>query len=156
MSDEPWDTRRIARTALVIAVVLAGVPVLRHAVDFEAGIPVTVGTAHVPPEAIFVEAEFFWPLDILADLVSIGTLCAFVAVCVGIMMLRLSTPHAKRPFRTPLVWFVAPAGVASCGLMMASLSSATWWRLLLWTLLGLAIYFAYGRRHAAPSKWKVQ
>jgi APA family basic amino acid/polyamine antiporter len=97
-----------------------------------------------------------FPLDILADLVSIGTLCAFVAVCVGIMMLRLSAPNAKRPFRTPFVWFVAPAGVASCGLMMASLSTATWLRLLLWTVLGLAIYYGYGYRHAAPSKWKVQ
>jgi APA family basic amino acid/polyamine antiporter len=97
-----------------------------------------------------------FPLDILADLVSIGTLCAFVAVCVGIMMLRVSAPNVKRPFRTPLVWIVAPAGVASCGLMMASLSMATWLRLLLWTALGLAIYFGYGYRHAAPSKWKVQ
>ena len=97
-----------------------------------------------------------FPLDILSDLVSIGTLCAFVAVCVGIMMLRISAPNAARPFRTPFVWFVAPAGVVSCGLMMASLSSATWWRLVLWTVLGLGIYFAYGYRHAAPSKWKVQ
>jgi APA family basic amino acid/polyamine antiporter len=96
-----------------------------------------------------------FPLDILADLVSIGTLLAFVVVCVGIMMLRLSAPNARRPFRTPFVWFVAPAGVASCGLMMASLSNATWIRLAVWTLIGLAIYFAYGYRHAAPSKWKV-
>jgi APA family basic amino acid/polyamine antiporter len=97
-----------------------------------------------------------FPLDILADLVSIGTLCAFIAVCIGIMMLRVSAPHAHRPFRTPLVWFTAPAGVASCGLMMVSLSGATWIRLVLWTIVGLFIYFAYGYRHAAPSKWKVQ
>jgi APA family basic amino acid/polyamine antiporter len=97
-----------------------------------------------------------FPLDILADLVSIGTLCAFIAVCIGIMMLRVSAPHAPRPFRTPLVWFTAPAGVASCGLMMVSLSGATWIRLVLWTIVGLFIYFAYGYRHAAPSKWKVQ
>jgi basic amino acid/polyamine antiporter, APA family len=97
-----------------------------------------------------------FPLDILADLVSIGTLLAFVVVCVGIMMLRISAPKVHRTFRTPFVWFVAPAGVASCGLMMVSLSNATWARLVLWTILGLAIYFAYGRRHAAPSKWNVQ
>lgn len=106
--------------------------------------------------AIAAALAAIFPLDILADLVSIGTLCAFVAVCVGIMMLRLSAPNAPRPFRTPLVWFVAPAGVASCGLMMASLSMATWLRLVVWTALGLAIYFGYGYRHAAPSKWKVQ
>ena len=97
-----------------------------------------------------------FPLDILADLVSIGTLLAFVVVCVGIMILRRTAPGAKRPFRTPWVWFVAPAGVASCALMMVSLSTATWLRLVLWTVVGLAIYFVYGYRHAAPSKWKVQ
>jgi APA family basic amino acid/polyamine antiporter len=97
-----------------------------------------------------------FPLDILADLVSIGTLCAFVAVCAGIMILRRTAPNAKRPFKTPFVWFVAPAGIVTCGLMMASLSEATWIRLVIWTLLGFVIYFAYGYRHAAPSKWKVQ
>jgi APA family basic amino acid/polyamine antiporter len=97
-----------------------------------------------------------FPLDILADLVSIGTLLAFVIVCVGIMILRVTTPHAHRQFRTPWVWFVAPAGIVTCGLMMVSLSNATWIRLVVWTILGLVIYFAYGHRHAAPWKWKVQ
>ena len=95
------------------------------------------------------------PLDILADLVSIGTLLAFVAVCGGIMILRRTAPKARRPFRTPFVWFVAPAGIATCGLMMFSLSDATWVRLVLWTAIGLVIYFGYGIWHAAPSKWKV-
>jgi APA family basic amino acid/polyamine antiporter len=95
------------------------------------------------------------PLDILADLVSIGTLLAFVAVCGGIMILRRTAPRARRPFRTPFVWFVAPTGIAICGLMMFSLSDATWVRLVLWTAIGLAIYFLYGVWHAAPWKWKV-
>lgn len=97
-----------------------------------------------------------FPLDILADLVSIGTLCAFVAVCVGIMILRVRAPAAKRPFKTPYVWFTAPAGVLSCALMMASLSGATQLRLVIWTALGFAIYYAYGYRYAAPKKWHVQ
>ena len=95
------------------------------------------------------------PLDILADLVSIGTLLAFVAVCGGIMILRRTAPRARRPFRTPIVWFVAPAGIVICGVMMFSLSDATWVRLVLWTAVGLAIYFLYGVWHAAPWKWKV-
>ena len=95
------------------------------------------------------------PLDILADLVSIGTLLAFVAVCGGIMILRRTAPRARRPFRTPVVWFVAPAGIVICGVMMFSLSDATWVRLVLWTAVGLAIYFLYGVWHAAPWKWKV-
>jgi APA family basic amino acid/polyamine antiporter len=95
------------------------------------------------------------PLDILADLVSIGTLLAFVAVCGGIMILRRTTPLARRPFRTPFVWFVAPAGIVICSVMMFSLSDATWVRLVLWTAIGLLIFFSYGVWHAAPWKWKV-
>ncbi len=112
-----------------------------------------VGTVIIGVAAAIAAALL--PLDILADLVSIGTLLAFVAVCAGIMILRRTAPKARRTFRTPFVWFVAPAGVASCGLMMFSLSDATWVRLVLWTALGLAIYFGYGIWHAAPSKWKV-
>ncbi len=97
-----------------------------------------------------------FPLDVLADLVSIGTLLAFAVVCLGIMILRRSAPNARRPFRTPWVWFIAPAGVLSCGVLMRSLSDATWIRLGVWTVLGLGIYFGYGIRHALPWKWKVQ
>jgi basic amino acid/polyamine antiporter, APA family len=99
-----------------------------------------------------------FPLDILAELVSVETLLAFVAVCGGIMILRVTAPKARRSFKTPAVWFVAPAGVATCVLMMASLfrsSPDTGSRLVLWTVIGFIIYFVYGVRHAAPSKWKV-
>lgn len=96
-----------------------------------------------------------FPLDLLADLVSIGTLMAFISVCAGIMILRKSAPNIRRKFRTPWVWFVAPAGIAVCGLMMFSLSNGTWVRLVVWTALGFIIYFSYGIRHAAPSKWSV-
>jgi APA family basic amino acid/polyamine antiporter len=115
-------------------------------------------TPHVGTIIIGVAAGFaaaLLPLDILADLVSIGTLLAFVAVCGGIMILRRTAPRARRPFRTPFVWFVAPAGIVICGVMMFSLSDATWVRLVLWTAIGLAIFFCYGIWHAAPWKWKV-
>ena len=97
----------------------------------------------------------FFPINFLALLVSIGTLLAFVVVCAGILILRVQAPNAKRPFRTPYVWVVAPLGIFFCGAMMASLPIDTWWRLVLWTAVGLLIYFAYGVRHALPSKWKV-
>ncbi len=96
-----------------------------------------------------------FPLDILADLVSIGTLMAFISVCAGILILRKTAPNKHRKFRTPWVWFVAPAGIATCGLMMFSLSNGTWIRLVVWTAIGFLIYFGYSVRHAAPWKWSV-
>jgi APA family basic amino acid/polyamine antiporter len=96
-----------------------------------------------------------FPINLLGQLVSIGTLLAFVVVCIGILILRVQAPNAKRPFRTPYVWVTAPLGIAICGYMMYSLPSDTWWRLVFWTAIGLVIYFAYGVWHALPSKWKV-
>ena len=111
------------------------------------------GTVIIGVVAALLAAVF--PFDVLADLVSIGTLLAFVAVCAGIMILRISAPKARRKFKTPWVWFTAPAGIFVCGVMMYSLSNDTWVRLGVWTVLGVIIYLAYGRKHAAPSKWKV-
>jgi APA family basic amino acid/polyamine antiporter len=116
---------------------------------------------HTPHRGTIITGLFaallaaLFPLDILADLVSIGTLLAFVAVCMGILILRVQSPKAKRSFKTPWVWFVAPAGIVSCGVMMFSLADGTWIRLILWTAIGIVIYFLYGYWHAAPSKWKV-
>jgi len=112
------------------------------------------GTIIIGVIAALLAAIF--PFDVLADLVSIGTLLAFVAVCLGIMILRVTTPKAERKFRTPLVWLTAPAGIGVCGVMMYSLSDGTWVRLGVWTAIGLVIYFVYGRRYAAPSKWTVR
>jgi APA family basic amino acid/polyamine antiporter len=116
---------------------------------------------HTPHRGTIITGIFaaalaaFFPINFLALLVSIGTLLAFVVVCAGIMILRVQAPNAKRPFRTPYVWVVAPLGIFFCGAMMASLPIDTWWRLVLWTAAGLIIYFVYGIRHASPSKWKV-
>ena len=99
-----------------------------------------------------------FPFDTLAELVSVGTLLAFIAVCVGILILRVTAPRATRRFRIPYVWFVAPAGAIICLVMMVSKfisSPDTMGRLIVWTIVGLLIYFAYGVRHALPSKWKV-
>lgn len=97
----------------------------------------------------------FLPLDILGELVSIGTLAAFVMVCAGIMVLRVQRPNAVRPFRTPFVWIVAPLGIAMCLFMMAFLPLDTWLRLVVWTLIGLAIYGLYSTKHARPSRWHI-
>jgi APA family basic amino acid/polyamine antiporter len=96
-----------------------------------------------------------FPLNLLGQLTSIGTLLAFVVVCAGIMILRVQAPKAKRPFRTPYVWVTAPLGILFCGGMMASLPNDTWLRLLVWTAVGVVIFFAYGLWHAQASKWTV-
>lgn len=93
----------------------------------------------------------FLPLDILGQLVSIGTLAAFAIVCAGVMVLRKRAPNAKRPFRTPFVWVTAPAGIFMCGFMMVFLPLDTWLRMAIWTALGLAIYFTYSVKHLQKS-----
>jgi APA family basic amino acid/polyamine antiporter len=98
----------------------------------------------------------FLPLDILGQLVSIGTLAAFAIVCLGVMVLRIRAPHAKRPFRTPLVWVTAPLGIVMCLFMMGFLPLDTWLRLAAWTAIGLVIYYFYSSKHAKPSKYVVK
>ncbi len=88
------------------------------------------------------------PIDILGELVSIGTLIAFIVVCVGVLVLRYTRPELPRPFRVPFVWPTAILGVVFCTGMAASLPSATWLRLLVWSVIGMAIYLAYGYRNS--------
>lgn len=85
------------------------------------------------------------PLGILAELVSIGTLFAFAIVCGAVLVMRRTNPGAERPFRAPLVPFVPIAGIAICLLLMFSLPWENWARLIGWLVLGLVIYFGYGR-----------
>jgi APA family basic amino acid/polyamine antiporter len=79
---------------------------------------------------------------------SIGTLLAFVIVSVGILVLRVREPNLPRKFTTPAVWFVAPAGAVSAILLMSALPLTTWLRLIVWFLIGMVVYFAYGVRNS--------
>jgi basic amino acid/polyamine antiporter, APA family len=93
-------------------------------------------------------ASGFTPISVLGELVSIGTLFAFVVVAVGVIVLRRTQPDLERPFRTPGVpWIPALSALASFALM-AGLSSATWRRLIIWMVMGLVIYAAYSYRHS--------
>jgi len=93
-----------------------------------------------------------FPIDLLGEIVSIGTLLAFVTVCIGVLVLRYTRPDLHRPFRVPRPWFVCVAGAVVCGGMMLSLPRDTWWRLVIWTLIGFVIYALYGYRHSALRK----
>jgi APA family basic amino acid/polyamine antiporter len=88
------------------------------------------------------------PIGLLGQLVSIGTLLAFALVCIGIVMLRRTAPDLERPFRTPFVPTVPILGAVICLAQMVALPLQTWYRLLIWLVTGLVIYFAYSRRRA--------
>ncbi|HMW97121.1 MAG TPA: amino acid permease [Flavobacteriales bacterium] len=90
----------------------------------------------------------FVPGDIVGEMTSIGTLLAFVLVCIGIIIVRKRMPDAPRGFRTPLVPLVPILGILVCGLMMAALPWDTWLRLVLWLAIGFLIYFRYSVKHA--------
>jgi APA family basic amino acid/polyamine antiporter len=89
------------------------------------------------------------PLDALADLVSIGTLAAFCVVSVAVVVMRRRAPDAPRTFRTPWVPALPIAGVAIDLYLMSGLSRFTWTTFFAWLAVGLAVYFAWGRRSAA-------
>jgi APA family basic amino acid/polyamine antiporter len=89
------------------------------------------------------------PISVLSVLVSMGTLLAFVLVCIGILVLRKTSPEIERPFRTPGLPWVPILGALFCLAQMASLPPETWERLVIWLVIGLVIYFSYGRRRAA-------
>jgi APA family basic amino acid/polyamine antiporter len=88
------------------------------------------------------------PIEVLGQLVSMGTLLAFVLVCVGIIVLRKTDPDAPRPFRVPWMPWVPVAGALACLLQMVALPWATWARLFIWLAIGLVVYFGYGRARA--------
>jgi APA family basic amino acid/polyamine antiporter len=89
-----------------------------------------------------------FPIDVLGEMVSIGTLAAFALVCLAVMYLRHSHPETPRPFRVPGSPALPTLGVLACLGLMAGLPWETWARLLVWLVVGMAIYFAYGHRHA--------
>ena len=89
------------------------------------------------------------PLDVIASLANAGTLCAFVAVAVCVLVSRRRDPGVKRPFRTPLVWLVAPIAILGCLYLFTSLQSITQISFFVWNGIGLAIYFLYARRRAS-------
>jgi APA family basic amino acid/polyamine antiporter len=102
---------------------------------------IVTGVAVMVPSAVFTVRD-------AGNLVSIGTLLAFVIVSIGVLVLRVREPNLPRAFKAPAVWFVAPAGAISALYLMISLPWATWRRLIIWFVLGMFIYALYGVRHS--------
>jgi basic amino acid/polyamine antiporter, APA family len=92
------------------------------------------------------------PLSTLAEMVSIGTLFAFLVVSIAVPVLRRTRPDMPRPFRTPLSPVLPIVSGVCCVALMSSLAVDTWLRFLVWLAIGLAVYFFYGRRHARSAE----
>jgi len=93
-----------------------------------------------------------FPIGLLGEMVSIGTLFAFILVCAAVLYLRSAEPHMPRPFRVPGAPLVPIVGIGFCVLLMFGLPLDTWLRLVIWLALGLAVYFLYGRHHSVHRK----
>ncbi|RBL00221.1 amino acid permease [Xanthomonas oryzae pv. oryzae] len=89
-----------------------------------------------------------FPLDVLGELTSMGTLIAFAAVCAGVLILRRTHPELPRPFRMPAAWLICTAGMLSCLALLSAMTLHNWMLMGLWTLVGLVIYSGYGYRHS--------
>ncbi|MCL2177919.1 MAG: amino acid permease [Proteobacteria bacterium] len=151
----------IAGISSVILVMMMGQSRIYYAISRDGLLPLLfskVSASGVPRNATLfagiatgVIAGIF-PLSILGELVSIGTLMAFTIVCISVMVLRRTHPGLSRPFKVPLVWWIPSLGAFFCLLQMLSLPWSTWFRLILWTLAGFVIYFTYSRQNSKLRK----
>jgi APA family basic amino acid/polyamine antiporter len=152
----------IAGLSSVILVLLLGQPRVFYAMSRDGLLPPFFGrihprfkTPHVTTMitgVVVAIAAGILPISILGEMVSIGTLLAFAIVCGGVLVLRYRQPELPRPFKTPWMPVVPILGMLSCVYLMITLPWPTWERLIIWLVVGMAIYFAYGRRHAALAR----
>ncbi len=113
---------------------------------------------HTPHRATVVigvtvaAAAAFMPIGLVAEMVSIGTLLAFVLVCLGVPILRRTNPDQPRPFKVKWPWFTGITGALTCVALMIGLPLETWLRMAVWLVIGFVVYFSYGKRHSVLAK----
>jgi len=157
--DYPWLNKAIvlailAGYASVILVMLMGQTRVFFSMSKDGLLPKVFSDLHpkfrTPAKSNFLFMGFvslfaaFVPARVVGEMTSIGTLFAFILVCVGVMVLRKNEPNAPRAFKTPWVPFVPVMGILTCLFMMVFLPPDTWIRLIVWMLIGFDIYLAYG------------
>ena len=148
----------IAGLSSVILVMLLGQPRIFYAMSKDGLLPPVFSKVHrrfgtpyissIITGIVAIVIAGITPINILGELVSIGTLLAFVIVCIGILILRKTKPDVERPFRTPWVPVVPILGAVICLAQMVALPFDTWLRLIIWFVIGLAIYFMYSKSHS--------
>ncbi|MEI8347186.1 MAG: amino acid permease [Pseudomonadota bacterium] len=153
----------IAGLSSVILVLVLGQTRIFYSMAHDGLLPLAFGKVHrkyrTPHITTYIVGALamalagLFPIGILGEMVSIGTLMAFAIVCISILVLRYKRPNIPRPFKTPAVWFVCIMGALLALAQMLGLPSDTWWRLLIWTAIGFIIYWFYGckKRPHAPN-----
>ncbi len=154
----------LAGLSSVILVMLMGQPRIFYTMSRDGLLPPVFGKLHprfkTPVVSTIITGVVsmiiagLFPINVLSELVSIGTLLAFILVCAAVLVLRKTHPDVERPFRTPWVPFVPIAGIVICLMQMLPLPIPTWERLGAWLALGLLIYFFYGINHSVANKGK--
>jgi APA family basic amino acid/polyamine antiporter len=148
----------IAGLTTVMLVMFYGLTRICLAITRDGLLPIAFSRIHpqtrTPVRIIFTSGILiaiiagFAPINRAAELVNIGTLAAFAFVCAGVIMLRISHPELPRPFRAPLYPFIPVLGVLFCVYLMIQLPAVTWWRFVIWTIIGILIYFFYSVKHS--------
>ncbi len=163
----PWGSLLVKAGAIlglgsVMLVMLLGQSRVFYSMSHDGLLPHWAGAIHVRYRTPWISSlvvgvcvamfASLIPIGDLAVLVNIGTLLAFVIVCAGVWILRRKRPDLPRPFKTPLVPLVPILGILTSLAAMLSLPAKTWWRLLIWLIIGLFVYFFYGRKHSKVRK----
>jgi APA family basic amino acid/polyamine antiporter len=152
------EAATLAGLTSVILVSLLGQPRIFFAMAKDGLLPDTFakihpkyGTPHITTWITGISCAIIaglFPLNLLGELISIGTLLAFALVCAGVLVLRRTQPSLPRPFRTPWVPLIPVLGILICIAQMFSLPTITWLNLTIWMALGFAVYFGYSRKHS--------
>ena len=152
----------LAGLSSVVLVMLMGQPRIFYSMSRDGLMPKALGKVHPKHRTPYIGTIIvgviaatlagLFPVDVLGDLVSMGTLLAFATVCIGVLVLRHTRPELPRAFRVPMPWIICPLGAAACLFLFWQAFAVRWPLLISWTIFGFLIYGFYGYRHSKLRK----